>query len=191
MKAWMVVTIMAVTGSAGYARHTGPEAGTRVVVCSDTLPLEGVSFAVAHMRASQMFAEIGIRLTWHGNQDCPAGALRISLSSVAPSAVSQGKLAYALPYEGTHIVVFLDRVLATVPRSQAAGLLAHVFAHEIAHILQGYGGHSASGVMKAKWERLDFETMCVASLPFSREDIDMIHQGIACRRMALTAPAAR
>jgi hypothetical protein len=38
-------------------------------------------------------------------------------------------------------------------------LLGHVLAHEITHILQGVESHSASGVMKNKWDYRDYVEM--------------------------------
>ena len=61
------------------------------------------------------------------------------------------RLAYALPYEGTHIVILFDRVRKMQPNYVPA-VLAHVLVHEVTHILQGIQRHSESGVMKAHWD---------------------------------------
>ena len=57
-------------------------------------------------------------------------------------------LAYALPFEGTHIVVFYDRVEECVRADLFPTLLAYVLVHEITHILQEITRHSATGIMK-------------------------------------------
>ena len=44
-------------------------------------------------------------------------------------------------------------------RPPARMLLAYIFAHEIAHALQGVGRHSKSGIMKAEWTIDDYRAM--------------------------------
>jgi hypothetical protein len=53
---------------------------------------------------------IGVKIQWHGPSNCPAEAIFITFSSDEPSSLLPGALAYAMNYEGTHIVVFYDRV---------------------------------------------------------------------------------
>ena len=64
-------------------------------------------------------------------------------------------------------------------------LLAHVPAHEIAHILQGVSRHSASGVMKAGFGAADHNKMKRKGLGFTNEDIDLIHIGLDKRQARL------
>jgi hypothetical protein len=90
-----------------------------------------------------------------------------------------------LPYEGTHIRVFRDRIEASQP-ALVPHLLAHVLVHEIVHILQGCTRHSDRGVMKAHWDGADFNQMLWSELPISQEDTDLVHAGIE-RRVRLAA----
>jgi hypothetical protein len=54
-------------------------------------------------------------------------------------------LGVALPLEGSHARVFYDRVLRASPDdAYQDALLAHVMAHEIAHVLQGLIRHSVA-----------------------------------------------
>jgi hypothetical protein len=104
-----------------------------------------------------------------------------------------GAFAYALPYQGSHIVVLFDRFERSAggPR-QVSTVLAHVMAHEIAHLLEGVARHSQSGVMKARWDAHDFMQMAVTPLPFDPEDIDLIQCGLrlsAVGAMAAVPPA--
>ena len=73
-----------------------------------------------------MFAGIGIRVEWIDVRACPPGAIHISISSPTPRIEAPGMLAYALPYEGTHVVICYDRVEQTVERPKVPALLAHV-----------------------------------------------------------------
>jgi hypothetical protein len=49
--------------------------------------------------------------------------------------------------------------------------------HEITHIQQGVDRHSNSGVMKARWTDKDYAAMAWKPLPFTPEDILLIHLG--------------
>jgi hypothetical protein len=64
-------------------------------------------------------------------------------------------------------------------------LLAHVLVHEITHILQRVSRHSASGVMKARYNETDHFEMKRKDLSFTKEDIDLIHLGLALRQARL------
>ena len=96
-----------------------------------------------------MFAGIGIKVEWIDVRACPPGVIHISISSPASRIGAPGMLAYALPYEGTQVVIFYDRVEQTVEHPKVPALLAHVMAHEVTHILEGLNYHSAEGLMKA------------------------------------------
>jgi hypothetical protein len=58
---------------------------------------------------------------------------------------------------------------------------AHVLAHEIVHILEGCSRHSASGLMKAQWNKAEISQMQSTDLPIAREDIDLVHRGMEKR----------
>ena len=105
----------------------------------------------------------------------------MTLAEKAPESSHPGALAYALPYQGGQVVVFLDRVRATVPPSGAPALLAHVIAHEIAHILQGVARHSETGLMKERWEYSDYVEMQRRPLRIAPFDIELIERGFNVR----------
>jgi hypothetical protein len=182
----MMTMAMAVCPAAFAAKGSAP-AAHRVIVCSDIPSME---FSAAMMRASLMFARISVKLEWRAPQACQEGALRISLSSGTPREVHPGALGYALPYEGTHIVVLWDRVKASVPKHWETALLTYVIVHEITHILEGECRHSATGLMKAHWTTDDFSDMSRAQVQFAAEDVELIHAGLARREAPAAAPAA-
>jgi hypothetical protein len=162
-----------------YARHLNLSPRARVAVC-----LDGVlkpEYANVTSTASEIFAGIGVWLEWHENRHCPPEAVKITLSTSKTGAPHSDVLAYSAPFEGTHIVVYLDRVEATVDSRRAPVLLAHVFAHEITHILQGCNYHSDSGLMKAHWDYDDYRDMAWRPLQFTPYDIDLIRDGMARR----------
>jgi hypothetical protein len=164
-----------------------PEAGYTTIACMEVLPAYERSLVAARGRAAGMFARAGVKVQFRRSDRCPPGAVYISFSEHTPEQRKPGALAYAMPYEGTHIVVFLDRIAASVNIDRFDALLAHVLAHEITHILQGVTCHSDSGLMKARWGRREFQAMVNAPLPFTRADIQMIKQGIERRNTPLAA----
>ena len=141
--------------------------------------------------AQQMLAEIGVETEWpqRGNTCTKGGDIVITLSYQTPESRSPGAFAYALPYEGRHIVVFCDRIQRKVSSALAAILLAHVLVHEITHILQGVSRHSETGVMKAAWNADDYFQMGKKPLEFTGEDVNLIYLGIAARSRAQLSPA--
>jgi hypothetical protein len=150
----------------------------KVTICMDTTPTSEVVRAEA--QASQMFAGIGVKLDWNCSKSGLQQAIVISLVARAPENRKPGELAYALPYEGTHIVILHDRVCKMQP-NQVPAVLAHVLVHEVTHILQGLPRHSKSGVMKAHWDSQDFAQMTWQPLPFTDDDVDLIRRGLDAR----------
>jgi hypothetical protein len=79
---------------------------------------------------------------------------------------------------GMYASVFLERV-----QDAAAGanvpwvtLLAYATAHEVGHLLLGDEAHTARGLMKANWDRKDYEAMSQNHFHFSREQIRQLTQ---------------
>jgi hypothetical protein len=65
----------------------------------------------AEAPASQIFAEIGVAIQWSPTRQCLSkNAIQVSPIAEAPARQPPSALAESFPYEGTHIVVFLDRV---------------------------------------------------------------------------------
>jgi hypothetical protein len=133
---------------------------------------------------TRMFAEIGVGIEWRQSASCkPRESLIVQFSTGAPEHKFPGALAYANLSDGDHIEVFYDRVIGTVEVRRVPALLAHVLAHEIAHMLEGISRHSGEGVMKAHWNERDFLQMADKRLPFAPEDVDLIHRGVMNRAM--------
>jgi hypothetical protein len=140
---------------------------------------------LAEQVASQMFSAASVAINWHqGLTGCPVEGIRVTLSRLsdhAPADLPPSAMAYALPYEGNHIVIFYDRLQRKVKGTQISTLLAHVLAHEVTHILQGIHRHSERGLMKATWDGSDYQAMMWKPLPFTPQDIELIHRGLAVR----------
>jgi hypothetical protein len=169
------IILIAAASSAAGAIGGAPPAVRKVTVCMESGPGD---FGRARMMTASLFARIGVTLEWYEWSRCPSEALRIGLSDKTPEDLRPGALAYAVPFEGTHIRVFWDRVQAGACGSRVTALLAYVLAHEITHMLQGCTRHSATGVMKAQWDPADVERMARMELPFTADDIDLIYGGM-------------
>jgi hypothetical protein len=179
------ITILATTIGVGtQAAGMDKSKDKNVTICVENT----VGFSVlplAEQVASQMFSAAGVGIDWRQSlAGCPVEAIRITLSALsdhAPADLPANAMAYALPYEGNHIVIFYDRLQRKVKGTQISSLLAHVLAHEVTHILQGIHRHSDRGLMKATWDGSDYQAMMWKPLPFTPEDIELIHRGLAAR----------
>ncbi len=179
-------TKIAVQAILAVATCIAGEVQRKVTACMDTTPTSEV--VRAQMQASQMYAAISVKLDWRCSKSSPQGTIVISLATRTPEGRRPDELAYALPYEGRHIVIFYDRVRTMAP-NQVSAVLAHVMIHEVTHILQGFPRHSESGVMKAHWNSEDFAQMTWKPLPFTDVDVDLIQRGIDAREARLRGTA--
>ena len=190
MKIIILATIAALVGDS--ARAGAIQKGAlKVTVCLKRI---GNPVPIYHARsiASEMYSEIGVKIDWRssGCSYKEPDAVIIELTDDTPATLLSGALAYALPYERVHIRVFLDRVRDAVGPDVEPYLLAHVLAHEIGHILQGVSQHSETGIMKARWTSEDYKRMVVNPLPFTEEDVRLIHSGVEGRAVRLLAANA-
>jgi hypothetical protein len=187
MRILRVITLVAFFAAGGWA-----EENHTVVVCT-TMSRDFLVHR-AETTAAGMFAEIGVEIVWQPDRACPPEAIRITFSDRADRNFRSAAIAYALPYESTHIhmfydiQVFYDRLREHPARLQEV-LLAHVLAHEITHVLQGVARHSGSGIMMARWGASEYDEMLVKPLRFTDEDIRLIHVGLQARESRLIAEA--
>jgi hypothetical protein len=134
----------------------------------------------AEALASKMFAGIGVTLNLREARPAASetAAIVIEFGDRTPAGLLPLAWAYALPFEGVHIRIFWDRM----ERERCAHqLLAHVMVHEITHILQHVDGHSAEGIMNARWTKQERLALERRPLCFTAEDVDLIYQGMDAR----------
>jgi hypothetical protein len=182
------ITITAITAANSLAGEDGPARERKVMICMDP-SADGMEIRSAQRLASKVFARIHEGVDWRELHTCPVGgnAVQINLSYQTPERQLPGALAYALPYEGSHIVVFYDRLRKSDP-NQIICSLAYVLVHEVTHILEGITRHSKRGIMKAQWDRNDRFEIALGRLGFAPEDADLIQRGLDAR---LSAPTLR
>lgn len=161
--------------------------GDPVTVCVEEgtdLPIVSLAEGVT----SRMFAAIGVEIRWKLlSPSCSKDAIVVTPSYHTPAKLLPGALAYALPYQGTTIRLFMDRIQKGRGCRDDAYVLAHVMVHEITHILQGMSRHSTSGVMKPHWDATDYSEMLFRTLSFTPWDVDLIHAGMKHRSARLSA----
>jgi hypothetical protein len=170
-------------GALAYCRSQPSAVDHNIAVCFAGDNVSGLTLLRATTLASDMFGEIGVLISWrHSSLTCPEQAIVVRIRKSNPVTLHPGALAYALPYEGTHIDVFYDRIEDVSARGTMDVMLAHVLVHEITHILEGSDRHSKQGVMKAKWGSADFFHMRERPLGFAPEDVHLIYLGFDARR---------
>ena len=181
----MRFVVAVVVLAAGTARLSGAGQGPKepVRVC---LGLGGNAATIVRgeAAATQILKEAGIRLEWRMTEsECTAAGngLVVTVSRATRADLHRGALAYALPYDRTHIVLFYDRVLSSVGPNTVPALLGHVLAHEIVHMLQGVTVHSTSGIMKERWTSQDFADMRRGRLKLTKDDLDLIDRDLQLR----------
>lgn len=135
----------------------------------------------AEVLASAVFVKIGVNIEWHDRGPCPAreDMIEASVSYNTESKFRPRALGVAKPYQ-RQIVVFYDRIKESQVDHMIC-LLAYLLAHEIAHVLQGTGEHSRTGIMKATWSYGDYFDMIRCQLGFTAEDVALIYRGIEAK----------
>jgi hypothetical protein len=142
----------------------------------------------ARSQVTWMFNEIGVRIVWRDGVPGPTNrqeetwVIKVDFNSHVPPDEHPRALAYAMPFSqgASAITVMYDRLqfaVAARPRLEE-GVLAHVLAHELGHILQGSNQHSRAGIMKAHWTAQDYDAMAKRPLSFTPVDFDLIHEGL-------------
>ena len=184
---WAAMGMMMAAATGAWAAQTPAAAARSVTVCMSTGNLSSTVGSKA--TASKIFGRVGVRIDWHTLYACPAspGVIKITFEQHTSRTEHPGALAYALPYEGTHIVVFYDRLGELVQVEQIQAVLAYVLVHEITHILEGITRHSATGIMKAHWNGDDYFAMRNNALTFAADDEILLHAGLD-KRLASEQP---
>lgn len=136
--------------------------------------------------ATRAFQSAGVLLNWHEGpmtpaqqaQDCAFDeSIELQVDATAEEGFTSDAMAYATPMEtaGTRVHVFYDRVSPNF--ENVPNLFGYVLAHEIGHVLEGAPRHSREGILKAKWDGRDYNSMSMFALRFTPEDVKMIAAG--------------
>lgn len=182
-----VAAAMLTLAGGDVAAGAGPEPIFRLTVCMSASDPQLVR---AQWMAARMFQTIGVGITWRAaGRSCPPDGVSVALATETPAAIHPSVLAESLLFDGTRIRIFYDRVLRLVPSNHVPCLMAHVLAHEVAHLAQAIDRHSSEGLMKAAWDLADLQLMVRRPLSFTSHDIDLIHRGLETRAERLRVRA--
>jgi hypothetical protein len=167
----LVILVVALTAAADAAQKLDV-----FVYNGERVPFETLKRAEA--LASGVFATADVRIAWHGAPRSgwkgQSRVIIIQLEMTTAVVYRVGALGYSLAYEGVHASLFYDRIRQMNQQNLESPLLGHAMVHEITHLLQGISRHSATGVMKARWDSGDYLEMKRHLLSFTSEDIQMI-----------------
>jgi len=172
--------------AADVRKRVQPGPSRQLRICMGSVTGNALIVYESRTVVSGIFAGIGVKVRWIDPVKCAPGAILVSFSSDTSGTIHPSALAYTMPYEGTRVVVFLERVKDKAP-SFGERLLGYTVAHEVAHILEGVASHSDSGIMKAHWGTDDLCHMRVGRFGFGADDIYLIYQGLYQRESRLPA----
>jgi hypothetical protein len=164
------------------------------VYVNNSQMIPGGHLGQAQAMVNRIFAPANVRFSW--KLDSPGRVGRAEVSDCLPrleiridfvtakDGVNPEALAQAFPYasDGIRIAILVDRLepfFRARPRLATAHL-AHVLAHEIAHILQKISRHSETGLMKARWSEDDYKQM-LKGMHLEAVDVNLIRLGMAAR----------
>jgi hypothetical protein len=181
---WLVVTMEALS-VAVWAETAGVSALEVKVSVFNDAQIDDGRLTKAESVASELFAHAGIQIDWMncGNPTetdeeragCSEAAfpkhlqvrvrrqsLNLKESTLGLSYLGEGGI-------GCHADVFYAGI---APIAQEAHLspeiiLGLVFAHELGHLLLGTNSHSASGIMRATWQRQELSAAGKGALGFT------------------------
>ena len=134
----------------------------------------------AELHATRIFSALGISLLWTNAKPAEpyrevAAELRIVI--VPDSRIERDRRKLAVAHRGNMAAyAFYQRIsdLAAHNGADGAALLGHVVSHELGHLLLPDGSHSASGLMRAEWDRAQFEDMTKGLLTFAPDQVRLI-----------------
>lgn len=180
--------MIAVASILGLIRSDAQKAAAPAVVVQVCLrDLAGADVVIRYQAqnlATRLYKGAGVTINWSCKRTpgaCPGRPIVIELSNGRLKTDHPEALARALPYEGTHIVIYYDRLQQIGGPALWSPLLGHVVAHELMHVLQGTDQHSDRGVMKAHWTSHDYDEMLQKPLSFTDGDLIMLRIAVSHR----------
>jgi len=181
---WLVLTMEALSVAGGAKMAEGNALEVKVSVFNDAQIGDG-RLTRAERVASELFAHAGIQIDWMNCGDptetdeerraCSEAAspkhlqvrvrqqsLTLKESTLGLSYLGEGGI-------GCHADVFYAGIgpIAQEAHLSSENILGLVFAHELGHLLLGTNSHSASGIMRATWQRQELSAAGKGALGFT------------------------
>jgi hypothetical protein len=138
---------------------------------------------------TRIFADAGLGVEW--TETAPRFTVRIVRISLRYARESSTVMGVTLRKPGGATAQILFNQVQDFARAygvDVSTLLAYVIAHEIGHLLLPGIPHSATGLMKAEWDRALFREAAAGSLTFTDGQIKRILSAAAGIGSGLSAP---
>jgi hypothetical protein len=185
---WMAGLMMMAETCAG-AEHSQLPRDVTVSV-EELTRVDSLQVSRSEAKAHAMFAAIGVRVEWarggpwrysrHMKCDANSGVvIKVRLVG-AEAGGNRGVMGYASPYAtGEKIIVIrYDMVQAAETSLVKDALLAHVFVHEITHVLQCIAYHDEKGIMQKYWSPSQIAEMPRMPMSFTPDGVELIRMGL-------------
>jgi hypothetical protein len=198
-------TLLTVSIQSAFPQHHGLKSDPAITIrVYNFAQVSARSLIEAEKETTSIFQEVGINPLW---VDCPLtheessnypecqqaiGLMDFHLRIFSQQMAERyGKrfttfgFSVPCPDDGRGCVsnVFLHRVEELAKRTGATlpGLMGHVIAHEIGHLLLGLTQHGPTGIMRAYWDREDLRRAALGHLVFTRDEANAIRNRVARR----------
>jgi hypothetical protein len=197
IRTWFALNILTIAFP-GFATEPHPKSQVIINVYNDAQISED-TLVQAEQEATRVFHQAGIDNVWveckssipdriHAAEcESLAGPRHLGLRIVPWSSKLRdsffGMAFLSAEGEGTYSDVFYDSVekLHADWGVSVPGVLGHVMAHEIGHLLLGSNAHSRSGIMSPRWQGEHLRGVAMGTLLFTPE------QGSAMRNRLFAA----
>jgi hypothetical protein len=151
----------------------------------------------AEVTASRIFRQAGVAVKWiicappldptlH-SASCSKAVFPSHLQvRIASKAENVNDSTFGVSYlaadgTGCYSDIFFSRIADLYSNSgqQIGPILGHVMAHEIAHLLLGINAHSAFGIMRARWQRVELLKASKGELLFTPQQSQVMRQRLS------------
>jgi hypothetical protein len=185
IRTWFALNILTIA-CPGFAIEPQPKSQVIINVYNDAQVSED-TLVQAEQEATRVFRHAGIDNVWveckssipdriHAAECESLGgprhlALRIVPWSPKLRDSVLGTAFLSAEGEGTYSNVFYAAVqkLHNDCHVSLAGVLAHVMAHEVGHLLLGTNAHSPTGIMRPSWQGREFRSIVMGTLLFTSQ----------------------
>jgi hypothetical protein len=174
MKWWMVMAAMITVARVADAAEPGQLPAIHLQMDNDA-EVPAAILKESQGEVARIFADAGLGVEW--TETGPRFTVQIVTSALGYAGASSPVMGVALHRAGGATVqIFFKQVqeFARTRHVDVSALLAYVIAHEIGHLLMPRMPHSATGLMKADWDRALVREVTARSLTFTDAQIKRI-----------------
>jgi hypothetical protein len=171
MKWWMALAVMIAAARVADAAEPGQLPVIHLQM-DDNAAVPAAILKRSQEEVARIFANAGLGVEW--TETGPRFTVQIVPIALGYRRVSSPVMGVALrsPNPATARIFFSEvKDFARAWDVDVGTLLAHVIAHEIGHLLLPHVPHSATGLMKAEWDKALVREAAAGSLTFTDAQI--------------------